>query len=444
MYVLPTMMLYCRFLRTCYRWRLCLLVCILCGYTAVHYYRSFPEVTTRPDIWLQSYLRSKPQNFTAKQLSDIKLNLESLTGLFPKHIDTDKTLGLNPDVSNKFGLYRDLPDAMLAECKQRVYDTQNMPTVSVVISFHNEIWSAILRTVTSVFFRTPQHLLEEIILVDDSSTIESSIGPLESIILEIPKVKLIRNSERQGLIRTRMNGARITRGDVLIFLDAHTEVNYMWIEPLLQAVQKDPTIILSPAIDTIDYETLAYQPNPGTYYSGSFTWDYIYIWKELPHHFDSIRRSKADPVYTATLVACVIVADRKHFFSMGGFDEDMMIWGGENLEISFRYWMCAGGIQIIPCSKVGHIYRKYLPYSIPGTGAINKNYQRSADVWMDEYAKFYYAAAHKRYYLCRQLLKSGAYLGQCIFDPMTQIPSQQCSIRSCYPQAVLLQSYAAF
>ena len=55
--------------------------------------------------------------------------------------------------------------------------------------------------------------------------------------------------------------------------------------------------------------------------------------------------------------------------------------------------MCGGELELIPCSRVGHIFRKRQPYTFPGgvDQILVKNNRRLAEVWMDEYKQHYYA-----------------------------------------------------
>lgn len=57
-----------------------------------------------------------------------------------------------------------------------------------------------------------------------------------------------------------------------------------------------------------------------------------------------------------------------------------------------QIWTCGGTLELVPCSRVGHIFRKRQPYSFPGgvDTILVKNNMRLAEVWMDEYKKYYY------------------------------------------------------
>lgn len=46
--------------------------------------------------------------------------------------------------------------------------------------------------------------------------------------------------------------------------------------------------------------------------------------------------------------------------------------------------MCGGSLAIVPCSRVGHVFRRRRPYG-SNNGASLRNAVRVARVWLDEY-----------------------------------------------------------
>lgn len=303
-------------------------------------------------------------------------------------------------ISNRLGKVRPLPDTRNPQCRQQEFVEWSLPTASVVVCFYNEAWSALLRTVHTVLERSPRALLHELILVDDNSTLPELGSRLAQYVAsELPShVHLIRTPAREGLIRARMHGARNASGEVLVFLDSHCEVNVGWLEPLLKRIGSDRRTVTCPIIDIINADTFEYSASPIV--RGGFNWGLHFKWESPPARARGA--AEIDPIPSPTMAGGLFAMDRRYFHELGEYDDGMDIWGGENLEISFRIWMCGGRLEILPCSRVGHVFRRRRPYGSPsGEDTLTKNSLRVAHVWMDEYKTYYLQTrrdAHNQWY----------------------------------------------
>ncbi|KAI4454711.1 n-acetylgalactosaminyltransferase [Holotrichia oblita] len=191
-----------------------------------------------------------------------------------------------------------------------------------------------------------------------------------------------------GLIRARLQGARIATGNVMVFLDAHCEANEGWLEPLLARIEQERTAVLVPIIDVIEANTLAYATNGDSFEVGGFSWSGHFTWIKIQ---DEEAKEHLAPVKSPTMAGGLFAIDREYFWEVGSCDEQMDGWGGENLEMSFRIWQCGGRLETIPCSRVGHIFRAFHPYHFPDnkdTHGINT--ARLAHVWMDDYKRLFF------------------------------------------------------
>ena len=295
--------------------------------------------------------------------------------------------------SDLIALNRSVPDQRSDACRNREYPV-DLPTTSIIIVYHNEGNTTLLRGLMSIVRKSPAKYLKEIILVDDHSEDREYLhGPLDEFVKHLPvRVKIIRNTERLGLMRSRLRGAEAATGDTMTFLDAHIECTNGWLPPLLYEIKKNRQTVVSPIIDVISDENFAYlSGSEGTY--GGFSHKMIFRWIPIPEREHRRRGGdKSLPARTPTMAGGLFTIDREYFYEIGTYDEGMDIWGAENLEMSFRVWMCGGTLLIIPCSHVGHVFRKQTPYSFPGgtNKIIFKNNRRLVDVWTDEYVKYFH------------------------------------------------------
>ncbi|XP_061827521.1 polypeptide N-acetylgalactosaminyltransferase 5 [Nerophis lumbriciformis] len=297
----------------------------------------------------------------------------------------------NVFLSDRIPVDRGVPDTRPEICAQNlVHD--NLPSTSVIFCFVDEVWSTLLRSVHSVINRSPPHLLKEIILVDDFSTKDNLKDALDKYMSQFPKVRIIRLKERQGLIRARLAGAAVAKGEVLTFLDSHVECNVGWLEPLLERVYLDRRKVPCPVIEVISDQDLSYKM-VDNFQRGIFKWPLVFGWNALSNEYVKKKNmTAADPIRCPVMAGGLFSIDRKYFYELGAYDPGLDVWGGENMEISFKIWMCGGEIEIIPCSRVGHIFRDQNPYKFPKDRrkTVERNLARVAEVWLDEYKELFY------------------------------------------------------
>ncbi|XP_048449996.1 polypeptide N-acetylgalactosaminyltransferase-like 6 [Rhincodon typus] len=211
---------------------------------------------------------------------------------------------------------------------------------------------------------------------------------LEEYMARFPKVRIMRTRKREGLIRTRLLGASVAKGEVLTFLDSHCEANVNWLPPLLDQIAQDRRTIVCPMIDVIDHNHFGYEMQAGDAMRGAFDWEMYY--KRIPIPPELQRADPSDPFESPVMAGGLFAVDQRWFWELGGYDSGLEIWGGEQYEISFKVWMCGGHMYDAPCSRVGHIYRKYVPYKVPSGTSLARNLKRVAETWMDEYAEYIY------------------------------------------------------
>lgn len=175
----------------------------------------------------------------------------------------------------------------------------------------------------------------------------------------------------------------------MIFLDSHIECTNGWLEPLLDRIVNNKQVVVAPIVENINYTTFELVPNEHPQYVtlGGFHWNLKFSWFHVESKY---YENPHGTIETPTISGGLFAIDREYFKKLGMFDPGLEIWGSENLELSFKTWMCGGRLEIAQCSHVGHVFRKDSPYKNEiNSEMMRRNAMRVSETWMDDYSVFF-------------------------------------------------------
>jgi glycosyltransferase involved in cell wall biosynthesis len=231
--------------------------------------------------------------------------------------------------------------------------------ISLVIISRNE-GSELEATVTNLMQTVPARQ-REIIVVDDSSTDGST-----EFLKQLPEIRVLR-SEGIGVARARNFGANHATGDVIVFCDAHIRAPENWSVPFLDALDDPQVGACAPGIYSLQEPD---RKGYGLYIDGP----------DLHTSWHAARPNK--PTEVAVLPGCFLAMRREVFETTGGFDPGMRQLGGNDNEVSFRFWTFGYKLLVLPQVEVGHLFRTVAPYETTWASVVH-NRLRMAMVHFD-------------------------------------------------------------
>lgn len=219
--------------------------------------------------------------------------------------------------------------------------------LSIVLAAYNE---------GELLERTVQTCLEvydnadfEIVIADDGSTDDS----VDRTRQRYPLVRIVRSPEKIGCSPAKHRGACAAQGEMLLFLDAHCKPEPGAIDRLVAAVKATRgRAVIVPTVSILD--PVAWQNNFDRVGQG-YRVDLLELtWEWIPP--DQLTR-RGPYLETPSLIGCCVMVARELYERLGGFDQDMLVWGVEDVEFGVKSWLTGHPVLCEPRSVIGHRFQ---------------------------------------------------------------------------------------
>lgn len=296
-------------------------------------------------------------------------------------------------------------------------------TISVVLPCAEEREYAV-KTVMSVFDSTPSQILHEIVVVDDGS--EPPLGDtlLNEKVRKQYRVKIVRHPTTVGLIGAKKSGGDAASGDIVVFFDCHVAPQEHWYEDFMELIGENYRRMVVPQITALDVDTWT-QVGRGGNSKCYVTWDGDFKW------------GGTDDMYMAMLSGGLAGLSKRWWNESGGFDDQMMGWGGENIDQGVRVWLCGGEIVAAPRSQVAHMWRtgnQKTRARYKHVGDSMRNRARAVFAWFGEFGQKAYDYPSFKHRL-------GGHGGQWYGD-MSHFDQVKSRLQGCRPFAWYLRRFS--
>lgn len=185
------------------------------------------------------------------------------------------------------------------------FDLQTDPLVSVVVPAHDH-WEYTYSCLYAISQNTAE-MPYEVIVGDDCSTDET-----KNILDHIGGIRVVRNGENLGFLRTCNSAASKAAGKYILFLNNDTNVQHGWLDALVDLIEKDNRVGLVGS-------KLVY-PDGRLQDAGGILWNDGSCW--IYGRWDDPQKEKYNSAREVDYLSGACIMIRKELWdSIGGFDE---------------------------------------------------------------------------------------------------------------------------
>jgi GT2 family glycosyltransferase len=223
--------------------------------------------------------------------------------------------------------------------------------LSVIVPALNE-GDNLRRTVERLYTTLPDG--SEIVVVDDGS----SDGCCD-FLRGSDAVRLIEPAApgiHLGVAGARNKGAAAARGAVLLFIDAHVDVEPGWAELLSDAAREAGVGAAAPGISVLGRPECC---------------GYGLRFRDAELGVEWLPPPTGELPQAPLLPGACLAVRRDVFSAEGGFDPGLVRWGSEDAELSIRLWTAGYDLRLVPQVIVAHLFRERHPYAVDWTAVLH-------------------------------------------------------------------------